>query len=269
MTIRHRSLVRYLAIYGCIATGIIYLAIGVIAILSFLKIKHGGADENSLLAYLNNFIAGTILIWIILLGTISYIAWRIYETIRDPYGYGSDWKGMATRAGIGLSTVADGLIAYSAILALLGTSPANENGRPEQQRETVSHILQKDWGDSLIITIGAVIAVTAVVQFIYGIARGYKERLNIQRLSRGARYFVHFLAWAGYCARGIILGIIGFFLIKAGAAKDAQYVVNTDKAFDFIGDDVGHFYFILTAAGTICYGLFMFALGMNYDSDKG
>jgi hypothetical protein len=46
-------------------------------------------------------------------------------------------------------------------------------------------------------------------------------------------------------------------------------VVNTDKAFDFIGDDVGHLYFIMVAAGTICYGLFMFVFGWYYDTDKG
>jgi hypothetical protein len=44
--------------------------------------------------------------------------------------------------------------------------------------------------------------------------------------------------------------------------------VNTDKAFDFIGDQVGHVYFILVAVGTIFYGLFMFALGITYDADN-
>ena len=50
--------------------------------------------------------------------------------------------------------------------------------------------------------------------------------------------------------------------------EKARYVVNTDKAFDFIGDHVGHVYFILVAIATICYGLFMFAQGITYDTDK-
>jgi hypothetical protein len=45
-------------------------------------------------------------------------------------------------------------------------------------------------------------------------------------------------------------------------------LVNTDKAFYFIGDDVGHAYFIIVAIGTICYGLFMFSFGVYYDSGK-
>ena len=62
---------RYLAMYGCISTGMVYGAVGVIAILSFLKIKQGGADEGSLLVYLNDYLVGKIFIWIILVGMLS------------------------------------------------------------------------------------------------------------------------------------------------------------------------------------------------------
>src|SRR5690606_7893348 len=104
--ITKKSFPRFLAMYGCISTGLIYGAVGVIAILSFLQIKQGGADEGSLLVYLNNYLIGKIFVWIILVGMLSYIAWRIYETFRDPYDYGSKPKGLLRRAGIGLSSIA-------------------------------------------------------------------------------------------------------------------------------------------------------------------
>jgi hypothetical protein len=266
---KNKRWIALLPIYGCFSTGIIYAAVGVIAILSFLKIKHGGADESSLLAFLNDYVAGRILIWVILLGTISYITWRIYETIKDPYGYGTSPKGIATRTGIALSTVADMLIAYTAIMSLLGKSHVPENGQPEAQRQMVHMILQKSWGDAAVICTGAIVAITAVVQLLYGVTNGYKERINIGSLHAVEKHLIRSLAWMGYAARGIILGIVGFFLIKAGILENEQYVVNTDKAFDFIGDHIGHLYFILVAVGTICYGLFMFALGTYYDPDKG
>lgn len=265
---KKKIFVHYLPIYGCIATGIIYVGIGVVAILSFLKIKHGGADESSLFAFLNNFLIGKIFVWIILLGTVGYIVWRIYETVKDPYDYGKNAKGIAKRTGIALSTVADGFIAFAAIQALLGLGNIQEDGQPEEQRQMVSHVLQESWGALFIISIGVIIAVTAVVQFFYGITRGYRERLDIAHFSLATKSVIHFLAWVGYLARGIILGIIGFFFIKAGIVENARYIVNTDKAFDFIGDDIGHVYFILVAIGTICYGLFMFALGVTYKARK-
>lgn len=265
---KKRFFVHYLPIYGCVSTGIIYVAIGVIALLSFLKLKQGGADESSLFAFLNDFIIGKVFIWIILLGTVSYILWRIYETIKDPYGYGKQAGGIAKRTGIALSTIADVLIAYAAIAVLLGTDNSQTNGQPYEERQLVKGILEESFGNWLVICVGSVIFITALVQFFYGVTRGYKERLDIDHLGSTMRRLIHFLAGAGYLARGIIIGIIGFFCIKAGILKNARYVVNTDKAFDFIGDHVGHVYFILVAVGTIFYGLFMFALGKAYDVDR-
>jgi len=265
-TIKHY--VGYLPVYGCIATGIIYLGIGVIAILSFLKLKDGGADETSLLAFLNDYVIGKIFIWLILLGTLSYITWRIFEAFKDPYGYGSDAKGRLKRIGIALSTIADALIAYSAIRILVGTGDTNKNGQPEEYREMVTNILQHSGGNWLIVITGVIIFATAIIQFIYGITRGYKERLDIAHFSSATKKLIHLLAWVGYFSRGVILGITGFFFMKAGILSDGQYIVNTDKAFDFIGDNLGGFFFILVAAGTICYALFMFSLGVTYDADK-
>jgi hypothetical protein len=263
-----RHLAHYLAIYGCISTGIIYLSIGVIAILSFLKIKHGGADESSLLAFLNNYLIGKVFVWIILLGTVSYIVWRIYETAKDPYGYGKDFKGILKRTGISLSATADALIAFTAVQVIIGTDNIMEDGQPHELRQMVGSTFQENWGIWFIIGIGVIVCITAIVQFIYGVTKGYRERLDIDHFSSRKKSIIHILAWGGYSARGIILGIIGFFFIKAGILEEARHVVNTDKAFDFIGTHVGHVYFILVAIGTIFYGLFMFALGATYDSDK-
>ncbi len=263
-----RSYIRYLPLYGCISTGMIYLGIGIVAILSFLKLKKGGADETSLLAFLNEYALGKFLVWIILMGTIAYISWRIYEAITDPYDYGNKAMGLSKRIGIAASTVADMLIAYSAILILVGASHVRADGVPEVEQQMVRDLLRHSWGGAVVVLIGGIILITAVVQLFYGTTRGYKERLNLIRFSAAMKKLVHLLGWTGYVARGVILGIVGFFFIKAGVLKNSKFIVNTDKAFDFIGDNVGHVFFILVAAGTICYGLFMLALGVTYDADK-
>lgn len=260
-------MIHYLPAYGSISTGMIYFAIGSIAILSFLKIKQGGADESSLVAFLNNYVAGRIFIWVILLGTICYIIWRIFESIRDPYKYGKTAKGLTLRIGIALSTIPDLLIAYTASQSLFGKKTMNEHGLPEEERKIVGSVLES-WGSWIIILLGVIILLTAIVQLIYGISMGYRERLNIKNYTGAKRKLVHVLAWEGYSARGIIVGIIGFFAIKAGLEENAGLIVNTDKAFDFIGDHIGHAYFILVAAGTMAYGVFMCILGIEYDVDK-
>lgn len=166
--------IKYLPIFGCFSTGLIYVAIGVIAILSFLRIKRGGADEASLLAFLEGFGVGKIFVYIILAGLCCYIAWRIYESLTDPYRYGNKPKGIDMRVGIALSAVPDGFIAYSAIMILMGQDSIQQNGQPEEQRKLVGSLLEQSWGEWLITATGFIIAATAMLQLVYGYTRGYK-----------------------------------------------------------------------------------------------
>ena len=260
--------IHYLPVYGTFSTGLIYLSIGIIAILSFLKLKDGGANESSLLVFLDDYFWGKIIIGVLLLGMLSFVVWRIFEAIKDPYLYGSDLKGIGRRTGIGLSSIADAFIALAAIRVLLNLGSYREDGEPYAKRETVSNILAEGGGNWLIIALGVIILTTAIVQLYYGLTQGYRERLDIGQFNKEKKKLIHFFAWMGYSARGIIIGIIGFFMIKAGVLKEEEHVVNTDKAFNFIGENIGNLPFVLVAIGTICYGLFMFAMGITYDVDN-
>jgi hypothetical protein len=262
-----RAFIDYLPIYGSIATGIVYFTVGTIAILSFLKVRQGGADEASILAIMDDYLIGRIVIWIILLGTLSYIIWRIYETIKDPYNYGKDLKGIARRCGIALSAVADALIINSGVRILLGSGNIQIDGQPEEEREFVRQLLESSWGGAAVIAVGAAYIVSAVIQLVYGVTNGYKERIDILHSKVWTNKSVQVLAWYGYVARGIILGIIGFFFLKAGIEENEKLVVNTDKAFDFIGDHIGHVYFVVVALGTMSYGIFMWLQGFYYESN--
>ena len=249
---------------GCFSTGVIYLSIGAIAILSFLKLKQGGADEGSFFVLLNGTIAGSILNWIIIAGAVCFIIWRFYEAFEDPYKAGGDAKGILLRTGAAFSSGADALIALSALSAVFSREKVPVTGEPVQQRNMVAHVLQWHWGPIVIVTIGVVILITAIVLILYGLSRSFTESIRADDFSKRQQYTVHIIAYAGYFSRGVILGIIGFFLIKAAITNEAGWAVNTDKAFNFIGQHVGHPWFILIAIGTMSYGAYMFVLGLHY-----
>ena len=170
---KHHFIIHYLPVYGCIATGIIYAAIGVIAILSFLKVREGGADESRLFALLSQYIWGKILVGIILLGSLCYVAWRFYEAVTDPYHYGKDFSGIVKRTGISLSTVADILIVFSAFRFMFSMGDTEESHQLGNLRLMVNNVLQKESGPFFIISAGAIYLVTAAVHLFYGTARGY------------------------------------------------------------------------------------------------
>lgn len=73
------------------------------------------------------------------------------------------------------------------------------------------------------------------------------------------------MAWWGYAARGVILAVLGYFLIGAALSRDPSRVGDTDTAFDTIGGGfVGDAAFFLVALGTVAYGGFMYAAALFY-----
>jgi hypothetical protein len=264
-----RKLLKALTLIGCFSTGIIYGSIGVIALLSFLKLKKGGADEKSFFVLLDGFAFGRILNWIIVFGAVCFIIWRFYEAFQDPYNKGSDAKAILLRTGAAFSSGADAFIAVSVLQALFSQQKVPVTGEPTQQRSMVADLLKTEWGPTLVIIIALVVLVTAVVLVFYGLSKHFTETIKSGDFTKRWKYVVHGIAYAGYLARGVILGVMGFFYLKAALKRNSSYVVNTDKAFDFIGDHIGAVAFILIALGTICYGLYMFVLGLHYDVDAG
>jgi hypothetical protein len=259
-----RKLLKTLTLVGCFSTGIIYGSIGVIAILSFFKLKDGGADENSLFVLLDGFLLGQLLNWVIIFGALCFIAWRLYEAIADPDKIGRDAKAMLLRAGGAFSSVADAFIALSVLQARFSQHKAPVSGEAIQQQQLVAELLQSATGQFAIIATSIIILLTALVLVFYGLSKRFTEAINVEQFSKWQIYTVHGVAYAGYLSRGVILGITGFFYLKAAIKRSSSYVVNTDKAFDFIGDNIGGAAFLVIATGTICYGLYMFVLGLHY-----
>ena len=262
-------ILKVLTLIGCFSTGIIYGSIGVIAILSFFKLKQGGADENSFFVLMDGFVAGQFLNWALIVGALCFIIWRFYEAFGDPNKIGSDTKGILLRTGAAFSSVADAFIALSVLQAIYSRQKAPVTGEPTQQKAMVADLLKTEWGRTDIIIIAVILLLTALVLALYGLSKRFTESIKAGEFSKRWTYVVHGIAYAGYLSRGVILGIIGFFFMKAAMERNGNYIVNTDKAFDFIGDNIGGIAFLITAAGTICYGLYMFILGLHYDVAAG
>ncbi len=140
--------------------------------LSFFKVRKGGADESSMLAILNDFAIGKILLWIIMIGTACYMVWRVFEAVTDPYGYGKDFVGLGKRFGIGLSTIADLLIVYAAVKVLLGIGNIQQSGEPHEEREFVRSLLTETWGSFAVTSMGVVVLAVSIVQLVYGVTGG-------------------------------------------------------------------------------------------------
>lgn len=261
---RLRRETRPIARWGCVAIGTVYVLVGALALVALSGRFTGHADEDRMIHVVMGWPGGGILIWTIILGLAGYVLWRIVEVFVDPYEFGSDSWGLATRAGVGLSGTAYGVLAWSA--ARIALEPRGNSESSEQRQQLlVAQVLEWPGGPWWVAGTGLLLIVFAVMQFWLAARRAYTLEINMDDRSPGVRRVIHGLAWAGYSARGVILAVLGYFLLKGAWNRDPGQVGDTDTAFDFIGGGfVGDTAFFVVAVATVCYGVFMYLCAAFY-----
>lgn len=130
---RAGPVLRLCARAGCVSIGAVYALIGLWAQLALLRLARPAADEERILQRMREFPAGATLVVAICLGVFGYMAWRLYEAARDPYGLDAGSAGLLDRAATAIGALAYGIIAVSALKVLAG-----HGGHGEQSRRALS-----------------------------------------------------------------------------------------------------------------------------------
>jgi hypothetical protein len=260
---------RPLARIGCVSVGTVYILVGALALLALSGRLIEAADEERAVQLLMRIPGGPVVIWGIVLGAGSYVAWRIIEAICDPYGFGAGWKGLGRRAALASSALGYALIGFTTARIALGTGSEPRDAAEEQQQLIIAEVLGWPGGGLLIGFAGAVLALVGVSQFVLVARRAYATEIQIEPQTEFGERVTHFLAWYGYSARGVILCVLAWFLLNGAISGDPKAVGDTDTAFDFIGGGtLGDSAFAVVALGTIAYGIFMYVNAWQYKFDS-
>jgi hypothetical protein len=265
---RLRRHTRPIARWGCIAIGTVYVLVGVVALLALSGVFTDHADEYRIVRVVMAWPGGAAIIWTIIAGLAGYVVWRVIEVFADPYEFGSDLRGLAIRIGVGLTGLAYGLVAFSAARIALGAPGTTETSEQELQ-QVVGQALAWPGGPWWVGLAGGALWIFAILQVGLIVRRSYAIEIDLDGRSPAMRRLIHALAWAGYAARGVILSVLGWFLVRAATTLDPEEVGDTDTAFDFIGGGIaGDSAFFLVALGTVGYGLFMYLAAAFYKFRK-
>lgn len=267
---RLSRIARPLARFGCVAIGTVYVLIGVLALLALAGIFIEAADEDRLIHVLRNLPGGTIVVWAIIAGAAGYVVWRAIEAWADPYEFGTSWHGLLVRTGIALSAVGYAVLAYSAARIAAAPLVQGRGQIAEQKRQQlIAGVLTWPAGDWLVGAAGLALAVMGVGQAVLILRRSYTIEIDLEDRAPALRRGIHALAWYGYAARGVMLCVLGYFLLRGGIHSNPSAVGDTDTAFDTIGGGlIGDSAFFVVALGTIAYGLFMYACALFYRFQK-
>ena len=241
---------------GYFSRAILYSVLGLIALTSASRIAEG---TNGIFRAIEDYPAGQAILWIMVIGLTAYALFRFASTFFDIENNGSDTKGWAKRIGHAGSGIGHLALAFSALQFANSDGGGSGGGSGGSgggggAQEAASGVLSMDFGGAILGLLGVAFFVTALFQFKKGISGSFMHRISAQ-----APDATRWLGAAGYCARGVVYGVIGWSLFKAGFMSGGAQQVKTlgDAVASLAGQGL---VFTLTAIGLLLFGLFSLVL---------
>lgn len=251
-----------LARFGFIAKGVIYVLLGIMAVMA--AIGQGGtqqADRNGVAQLIFEQPFGRILAILLVIGIIGYVIWRFIEAINDPQHVGSDNKGMVKRIGYFVSGLIYTGFAISIIRQLAGSGSGSSNSK----QTWTAKLLEMDAGPFIVMLIGIIVVIAGIMQFVKAYKAEFKKHLRLESVRAETRTWITRIGRIGFTARGIVWLIIGYFIIRAGAESDASQVKGSQGAFNFLEQmSNGQWILLAVAIGVTAYGVFQFVKARYY-----
>lgn len=247
---------RTLARFGFAAKGVVYSILGVLAVMAATGLSGGRtADKQQVLQTVQEMPLGRWLLGLVAFGLAGYVVWRLVQAIRDTEGKGNGAKGIATRLGYVISALAYAVLAFIAGKAAFENTSANA-GSGGTRQSMVAKLLEQPYGQWLVGAIGLFVIGIGVYQLIRAYSGSFAKHVNSSQLPASQQRLVYRVGQLGYTARGIVWGILGYFLVQAAMNANAQEARGTEGAFDFLAG-MGQAPLLIVALGLVCYGLYM------------
>ncbi len=231
---------------GYFSRAILYSVLGIIALNSAGQISDG---TIGVFQAVESFPAGAAILWLMVLGLIAYALFRFASTFFDIENNGSDGRGWARRIGHAGSAIGHLALAWSAYQL------AKSSGHSDRGAEDIAAgILSIAFGEILVSALGFAFGIAALFQ----IRKCFSGEF-MHRISGAAPDATRILGGAGFCARGVVYGVIAWSLVKAGFASGGSDQVKTlgGAVASLAGEG---FVFTSVAVGLLMFGLFSLVL---------
>ena len=240
---------------GYAAKGIVYLLIGTLAARAAFGDAGGQStgSEGALRTLLDEPF-GKVLIGLIAAGLAAYALWRAFSAITDPENHGTGLKGIGVRTGFGISAVVHGALALEALRLATGSG----GGASDGAEHWTSRLLAAPAGPWLVAAAAAGLGIYAAVQFYRAFASNIAKRLRIGEMDPDHRRLIERLGRLGLAARGVVFGLIAYFLLRAALEYDASEAGGVDQALRWL-EARPDALFAIVALGLAAYGVFQLA----------
>jgi hypothetical protein len=247
---------RGLARWGLVSKGALYVLVGLIAV----DVSVGGGervrDRSGALSALADTAFGKLLVGALAVGLLGYALWRFGEAVLGRPLEGGEKESWWKRLGfVARGCWYLGLFGIAAS-ALVG---ADESGGSRQEDRYTARVLEWPFGRWLVAGAGLAIMGAGAFNVWRAIGARFRKNLKLRKLSETEDRVFTAVGVVGHLARGVVFGLMGYFLVRAAWDYEPKEAVGLDGALaKVLEQDYGDTLLAIVASGLIAYGLYCF-----------
>lgn len=203
----HRSWIKPLARAGYASRGLIYSIVSLFAFLAAIG-QSGTENTKGALERILQQPFGNIMVFLLVVGLIGYVLWRLVQSLFDTDGHGFSPKGLAVRAGLLASAFTYGTLALFAVSRLGAGLGTDEHGGIGRYADAISAIVGANY-----VALGFCLVLfgVACAHFWKAWTGKYQDHF---KADEAAMKVIHPISKIGLSARGVvflILSLLSFY----------------------------------------------------------
>jgi Domain of Unknown Function (DUF1206) len=213
--------------FGYLVRGAIYFIIGALAVQLALGAGGQATDYTGAIEMIRAQPLGRALLTLVAIGLTGYSLWGFSRAFLDPLRRGSDVKGLVERAGFLVSG-----ISYGALVIPTAEFELNRPAGPTTGNPAVlsAQLAGHPFGRWLVAAFGLLWLAAATGQFYTAYTQHFVRDLDRGKLTREEYGWARRIGSFGYAARGVVFGLIGWFVLESGLTADPGKAVGFDGA---------------------------------------
>lgn len=239
--------------FGFVSKGIVYFLMGTLSVLAAMGLSRENGDKSEAFRLIYEQPYGRVILIAITLGLLGYVMLRLFQAFKNTENKGKDFKGVLDRIGYGMSAILYLAIGIYA-MKLVFEGASSEGG--DSRQFIVSKVFEYPGGEYIVGIASFIVIGMGIYQITRGVTGKFMKKVNLYKSNMKDAFKT--TGMIGYIARGIVLGIIGYFLFHAAWLSNPSEAQGTSAAFDFLQNKFGSVMMALVAAGLAAYGVFCF-----------
>ena len=243
---------RLLVRFGLCALGLVYVAMGFVsARVAWLGVREPQGIAGALRLLLNGG-RGSGLLAIVALGLGGLAVSRAIDAFRGR-------RGFLARIALAVDALGYGVLCWTAVALLLHL---RARGGPSLTRTGATWLLSESWGPAVMEIAGVVVALGGLRELWMGLSGRLSNRPDgaPKNLAKTLTAIARF----GLMARGLVLCVLGYYIVRAAEESDATQVHTMGGTLRQVsGTAYGAAILAVLAAGLAAYGIYLVALGLT------